>query len=653
MLKEAKFNSQNFTPKRARKILLQRAKEDQKSRQKAKRGFDNIYRDEEGRPIDMSRLERRPSHRKKFFLWGMILLLFIILMAVIASFWVFNSDRNRSKGESIQLEIKALDKIASGDEITYEISYLNQDRVNLREIELTAQYPQGFYFISASKTPENEFNNVWNLGNLSSGMGGKLEIKGQLLGEVNTTKTLTITATYKPANFNYEFQEVASKSITISSSIIDLVIKSPLRVIRDKEFEYQIQYKNTSDFSLENLKIKIKYPEDFVYQDSNPNPTEAQNIWLIDKLAEKAEGEIKIQGVFQGEAGELKEIKVQVGLVESGIFKLQVEKSVIILVVKPDFDLSLEINDSSQDGAIQPGGTLNYHLQYQNTGDIEMRDLVLTAELQSETLDFDSLQDENKGTVVDNKIIWDKNNIPNLALIKPQEGGELSFKIKIKSNLVLPDERTKDFQVVSLFKIKSSPIEELGGEFEAESNRIVTQVRTQVGLNVEGRYYSDEFLQLGSGPLPPVVGETTTYKIFWYLSNSTSDIKEVEVVTTLPSNVLWTGKSSVTAGSGLKFESETRKVIWDINMVPAGTGQLFPSLEASFEVSITPIKSDLGKILILTSQTVLEAKDGFTGQSISLVRDLVTTDLKNDVAAQDKGKVIKGGNSNTNSSFKF
>jgi hypothetical protein len=91
----------------------------------------------------------------------------------------------------------------------------------------------------------------------------------------------------------------------------------------------------------------------------------------------------------------------------------------------------------------------------------------------------------------------------------------------------------------------------------------------------------------------------------------------------------------------LTFDPASRTVTWSINKVPVGTGQIYPQLSASFEVSTTPQAADVGYPKILTDKTNLTATDSFTGASLTTSFDSLTTDLINDINAQGKGLVIE------------
>ncbi len=122
------------------------------------------------------------------------------------------------------------------------------------------------------------------------------------------------------------------------------------------------------------------------------------------------------------------------------------------------------------------------------------------------------------------------------------------------------------------------------------------------------RYYSNLGDQLGVGPLPPRVGEATTYWVTWTVGPFDSDLRDVELTTDLPEEVRATGKfASSIPGT---FETDGKKITWS-----------FPSLRMvgqeksvfAFEIEFMPTEKDLGQAVRLLDGSVLTAltlKDG-------------------------------------------
>lgn len=598
-----------------------------------------MYQDEAGKPLDLTKLDKRKKSKKITYL-KIIGLLLLLLAVSAAGFFVFFRDKKFKEGDVV-LKISASENIASGEEATLTVQYLNQGQAFLGNLELSATYPDGFTYKNSEPEADNTYNQYWKLGDLGVGKAGEVKITGQIMGEVGSTKSFTAKLNYKPSNFNATFSTETSFSAVISSSIIGLEIEGAKNVILDTEVSYKIKYKNEATEALEKLRIIATYPEGFTPVSSNPAFSENKDTWQIDRLEAGNTGEIELKGKFSGEAGDLKELKIKVGLLDAeGKFSPQVEKSLLVLIISPELNLTEKINTLSSNQAVNLGDILTYDLRYKNNSDLEIKDLTLSMELDGKLFDLPSLADELKGKIKESTITWTKEQISGLASFKPADEGEITFKIKLKEKLTLSGSEDKNFKIMSKFKGKSVSLESLGGgALEVESNTITLSINSQADLEGEARYYSEENEALGAGPLPPQAGKTTTYRIFWYLTNTSNELNTVAATTTLPEDIYWTGQNKNVSAGDLNFNPATRQVTWSINKVPVGTGQILPQLSASFEISITPKVSDVGNVKILTDKTSLTATDSFTLASLTAFADSLTTDLKNDISAQGKGTV--------------
>lgn len=634
-----------------RKIIVEKEEDTPKQRKFSAQRIADIYRNAAGRPVDMTRIEKSDPSRKKRIVGWIIFVLIILLGVSVGGFYFFVNRQGEFTKENVDIEVKSLSIMASGGEISYLIKVTNNEEVDLTNLELTAQFPQGFTFKSSVPDSLNEAHNAWSLPRIKKGATEKVTITGRLFGDIGSIKTVYFTLSYMPSNFSSEFQNKASHSVAITSSILDLELDMPIRLISDKESVFTISYKNNSEDDIEKIKIEAILPEDMSITSLEPEPQEENNIWEIDRLGSKESGEIKIRGSFKGTEGEMREMKFTIGyLDENNEFHLQVEKSALILIINPELDLTLSINESESNGTASFGETLDYVINYVNNSQSEIRDMIVTAELISEVLDWDSLADANDGLVDDNKIIWDKLKIPGFGLLEPGSEGELQFSIKVKNNILARDDDDKNYSIVSSAKVQSSDVVDLEDSvLEIESNSITTKLNSRLDLTAEGRYYDDEYIPVGSGPLPPEVEKTTIYRIYWGLTNTSNEVHNVMVTTTLPDDVIWTGRSSVSAGNSLAFDPTTRVVTWQINRIPVHTGQLSAGLEAYFDVAVTPISDDAGKLIILTNKHQLLADDTFTQEKLSQTKDLITSELATDPLGAGKGLVIEAEVTNINS----
>lgn len=135
----------------------------------------------------------------------------------------------------------------------------------------------------------------------------------------------------------------------------------------------------------------------------------------------------------------------------------------------------------------------------------------------------------------------------------------------------------------------------------------------------EAHYTSTAGIQFGYGPVPPKVGKTTGYRIFWTLGLPGRPFAGVTVKATLPANVAWAGNVSATAGTTPVFDPVSRIITWPVGEITADqTGA-----DASFDVRITPQKDDTGKTMRLLEPTRLTATEN--GQPVTRLTTVLST----------------------------
>jgi hypothetical protein len=104
--------------------------------------------------------------------------------------------------------------------------------------------------------------------------------------------------------------------------------------------------------------------------------------------------------------------------------------------------------------------------------------------------------------------------------------------------------------------------------------------------------------QLGSGPNPPRLGETTTYWVTWTVTSTEREIQDIEIRGTLSSDVHATGRNaSLLPG---RFSTTDSTVVWHVPSLPVTKGR---PATWSFEVEVTPTSTERGDGAPLVAST--------------------------------------------------
>ncbi len=602
-------------------------------------GLRALFGPREGQPDDLRHISRKdPFKRRKIFAL-IILALVVLSSAALAGFFLFNKNEKFS-GDNIVLSISGPANVDAGGEAQFLVTYENNETVDIRNVQLTMQFPTYFRLTSSSIESTNDAKNAWDLGDLKKGSKGALVLTGTVTGLVGQSASLDAILSYTPANFSSEFQKRTSHSVTIKSATTSVSLDIPVRVLSGQEETYAIHYKNTAAEDVSRLRIRVTYPSGFTIVSQKPDPSEGKDVWEIESLAAGKEGEVTFTGTLEGKDNELKEFRVQ--LETSGpdaAFHIQEEKTALVLVLQPQFLVQLFVNGTEKSGTTSFHTTQTIALRYSNQSDRSYENVVLKANLTGSVIDLSTVQNISKGKRSGTTIIWDKTVVPGLAHVDPGKGGEVSFTVQTSEEPAPGDQNVRYSYEVTAEASANDTKDFQNKTFTLKVDPVVTKISTFFSFRAEARYYNEEYIPVGSGPLPPKVGEATRYRVYWFLQNTTNEVSNVQVQTTLPETVTWTGRSTVSAGEALTFDSVTRIVTWRINKLPPHVGTLIPELEASFEVQVTPQEADVGKTLVLTKQAFASGDDTFTNQHLQNAEDSLTTELANDPLAKGKGTV--------------
>ena len=172
------------------------------------------------------------------------------------------------------------------------------------------------------------------------------------------------------------------------------------------------------------------------------------------------------------------------------------------------------------------------------------------------------------------------------------------------------------------------------GNSDIKSKKIVNAINSDLDMTVGARYYDADNVALGSGPITPKSGETSSYNVRLALSNNLHNITDIEVSAVLPQNVSWDNKENHNLGD-LYYNSKTKKIIWKVSRLPKTSKDGV----VDFNVSITPTTDDVGKVLILIPEINLTATDSETGAVINKKFKAITTAFEDPIMGQLDGIV--------------
>ncbi|MDF1496689.1 MAG: hypothetical protein P1P90_01345 [Patescibacteria group bacterium] len=606
-----------------------------------------IYEADEGEMPDMTKLERIKSKRWIWITASVCAGLLLLVTTAWAGFAYFKTFQGFS-GRGLDIEIVGPEKIALGQEFTYFINYRNPLQEPLAYVDLRVNFPTDFV-VTEIKPEPTEDGHVWKLGALAAEERGTIKVRGTFTGALGTISAVQTIATYRPANYSSDFEAMATKKIEYSETVIDGFIQVPEKAVPGDSISLIYHLKNTGTDKLKDMLVQFTIPEGFA-----PNSEVMGTSTIQGRVFEKSIGDLEpgvetefiMLGTFASGYGGDAEVFAEAGRKGVNNQFLPMHKAeAVVPVLAGDLSLNFIVNGSEQQQrSVSYGDDLRGIIGYENMADETLSDIVIKMKLETididtgEVLESKTLVDVNRitssvtTTLVGNEIVWNKKVLSDLESLASRGSGSIDVGLPIV--IAAPDKGA-----VALRVNVSADVRAVG---ETELNRTITMapmtfiLLSDVSLSAEARYYSEEGAPLGSGPLPPKVGETTNYRIIWKINKTVHSLKNIEVNAKLPRNVSFNEVATSSAGE-FSYTAEDRMLHWNLNQMPEDVGEA----EVQFNIGLTPIAADDGRFANLMESITFNATDEDIKDTVLLVLKQVNTDLQNDENAAGKGVVIK------------
>jgi len=448
-----------------------------------------------------------------------IFLILLFLGVGLTGLWYYQ--RNYYSKEILKIEILGPEYTQAGEEIEYLVRYKNNGNVVLEEPELIFEYPR-------YSLPRDNEELRWTkkVEDIYPGEEKSVKFRARLLGKENEIVTAQAWLSYQPKNLKARYESKTTFSTQIKFVPLTFEFDLPSKIETGQGLQFSLNYFSNFDCELSDLRIKIIYPDGFLFKDSSPQSLEKTE-WEITSLFQASGGRIKVFGEIEGETGEQKVFRGELGIYKEGEFIVLKEAAQSIQIIEPAIYISQMVNNSP-DYIANPGDLLHYEIFFKNIGKKSFLKKFLLVRLEGEAFDLETLRsDKGESGPGDNSIIFDWKDVPKLSFLDAGEEGKVEFWIKV---------REEDFntEIKNPALIDKIIISEAEKEFEIKVNSKL--------VILQKAYFQEEFFG-NSGPLPPKVDETTTYTILWQVKNYWNDFNNVKVKAVLPNNVKPTGRT--------------------------------------------------------------------------------------------------------------
>ncbi len=580
---------------------------------------------------------QKSSIFKKFFIFSVA----FFILALLYGGYMFFIKGNTVSNKNIEITVLGNSFVAGGESLPLQIEIVNKNNSNLLLSDLLIEYPKNS---SGDLSKETERIRE-SLGTIPAGGIKSENIKIILFGEQGSIRPIRISLEYRLEGSNSIFVKEKLHEVSISSAPINLLIEGPSEVSLNQDINLKVKVNLNSTNSASQILLKMDYPIGFEFTSASPTPSFGDNVWnlgdiqvgseneisIFGKMAEVFDGEEKVFHVFSG--SQSSSDKSSIGIIFNSL-------SHKILVKKPFIEAKLFVNNSYQrEYVVDSKNKITGQVRWVNNLDTKINDLEIVAKITGNIINEKSINPKNGFYDSSTKsIVWNKSFEYNFSEVDPGDNGIVSFDFLTFPLFSSVGGIVADPSVYVDISISGKqPLEGNASQKLVNSESKVIKVLSDVGLATKALYFSGPFKN--SGPIPPKKEQETTYTIVWAISNTSNNLSNVQVRSSLPAWVNFVGNISPPS-EDLKYNSSSKELIWNIGALSRGSGISQEGREIAFQISLKPSISQLNTSPVIINETVLSAKDDFANAEIKVYRNSLNTRLLNDPSFPTYGEIV-------------
>ncbi len=560
------------------------------------------------------------------------------------SFFIFFGGSNIVSSNNVGISVLGPVSVGGGETLPIEISITNQNNTALESADLLIEYPEGTRDALDLNAPLKRYREA--IGSVSKGQLVVKKVSAVLFGEENEVKDIDISVEYRVAGSNVILSKKRRYNVVISSSPVSVTVVSVKEINSNQEISINVDVVSNSTALIQKLALSASYPFGFSFTSSEPTASWGGSFWQLGDLRPGGKKRVVIKGKIAGQEGDDRTFQFTVGTESPknenvlGINFLTVPQKITVRRPFVGIDLALDGDSASDPYIAKVGKTVRVDISVINNLATKITDVKISATPSGDILDLSTVSAGGGFfRASDNTILWDQTLRNVLGVINPGESALVGF-----SFATLPGERLLsqlNREINLAVTVNGKSLNE-SGVSQNVSYSVSKKVKVASAIGFSGRslYYSGSFKNYG--PIPPKVGEETSYTVVWSLTNSLNDVGNVKISAVLPSYVKWLGAVSP-SDEQITYNPVGGQVIWEAGDLKAGTGFSESPKEVSFQVAIVPGLSQVGISPELVSSATVTGEDKSAGVSLGVNgRASLTTDLPTDVSFRaGQGVVVK------------
>lgn len=571
-------------------------------------------------------VSRKKSHYTSIILGVLLgagLLFFLGYVSIQSGFLFYFLGRSE-----VDVKIFSDSSVIAGQKVTYTVSYKNKSRKPITNVEIFFQYPKGSIPDQSDGFDTKTSGSHITLPDVPAGLEGTTQFRARIFGKEGDTVTARAVFLYRPENLNSKFTVQSDQPVQIARVPIAVTFSGGGKVRSGEPYEFDVEYASNADADFNDMFARVAYPQGFQFKESSIVPELNDSLggyWSLGTIRPGTSGSIHVRGVLGGSPLEPKTFQYGLGAYDKDTHEWlpYVERTALAEVVAPPLFVQAIFDDPKNLG-VSFGDTVSLKISYKNNFNIPIRNAVITATLDG-PVDFSSLN-PGQGTIVGSRgVIWNASGEQRLSLLQVGDSGELhlSFRVKPSSDITTQSLKNSSVAVAMTINADKSKL----ADVDLGSSNVLTLPINAIPALQAKLLYTGPLIQ-NSGPIPPKVGQKTSYTVVLELGTAGNDLTDVKIKAILPPYANWEGVV-VPSDENISYQSGTGEVLWNAgDIVSSKNGQ--EGRKVYFQISFTPSDNQANSQPSLVTKIAGTAIDAFTNKEIDISARDVTTNLIDD-----------------------
>ncbi len=634
---DEKFSNKRSTGVDELNELLYHQKEDYKERPRRKIHDKNVHLPTDFQAakeeLKTERFKLPHSFFKKVF-FGVLIFFVITVIAVFSSTYTKN---DAASNDLITLDIINPPFVDGGEtlEIHVRVQNFNVQALELPDLVLT--YPKD------SRNPNETVVTRRSLETIKQGDRVDEQFTIILFGQEGEVRPLNAKLEYRLDGSNAIFIKETKQEVIIRSTPATVSFNSPSEIVRGQELEFSVDLTSNTNSVVSNTLLDLEYPRGFELISTEPKADFSDHIWAFPSLNEEKRT-VTVRGYLSALEGQGQTIIANFGKrnnerqqeIET-LFNRVVQT---VDIMQPFISTELVLNGSPDPKiSIRGKQEIEGEITFKNTLSEAIKDAKIVLNLKGSLYNPVGVRAQSGFFDSTNGVItWDKASMPELKLLEPGVAKTLSFTLptqELVSQGSALEKPELDLRV-DVAGILANGITRNASDVSRATAIANSDMAMTTSVDHEGGPFQD------SGPMPPKVGEATTYTVTLQVSNTSNEVHNAQASWYLPSYVTWVNAISPSVErTSVTYDEATRKVVWNLKNLRSGLGVGSSARTLSFQVSLIPSLSQFDDQVALTSEIVMTGKDAWTSTNLTYKKTAVENRILNSQEVGADGRIRK------------